>query len=57
MNAFHIVLKRSTLKSEFLKEYLLSLFIVLFAKNCTDQIKSNYLDSHGEEAQEKPPGL
>ena len=27
---------------------------VLFAKNCTNQIKSNYLNSHGEEAQEKP---
>ena len=33
------------------------LFIVLFTKNCTNQIKSNYLNSHGEEAQEKPPGL
>ena len=33
------------------------LFIVLFAKNCTNQIKSKYLNSHGEEAQEKPPGL
>ena len=33
------------------------LFIVLFAKNCTNQIKSNYLNSHGEEAQERPPGL
>ena len=33
------------------------LFIVLFAKNYTNQIKSNYLNSHGEEAQEKPPGL
>ena len=33
------------------------LFIVLFAKNCTNQLKSNYLNSHGEEAQEKPPGL
>ena len=33
------------------------LFIVLFAKNCTNQIKSNYLNSHGEEAQEKPPGF
>ena len=33
------------------------LFIVLFAKNCTNQIKSNYLNSHGEEAQKKPPGL
>ena len=32
----------------------LLLFIVLFAKNCTNQIKSNYLNSHGEEAQEKP---
>ena len=30
------------------------LFIVLFAKNWTNQIKSNYLNSHGEEAQEKP---
>ena len=30
------------------------LFIVLFAKNQTNQIKSNYLNSHGEEAQEKP---
>ena len=39
---------------------LRSLFIVycLFAKkNYTNQIKSNYLNSHGEEAQEKPPGL
>ena len=26
------------------------LFIVLFAKNCTNQIKSNYLNSHGAEA-------
>ena len=26
------------------------LFIVLFAKNCTNQIKSKYLNSHGEEA-------
>ena len=33
------------------------LFIVLFAKNYTNQIKSNYPNSHGEEAQEKPPGL
>ena len=33
------------------------LFIVLFAKNYTNQIKSNYLNSHGEKAQEKPPGL
>ena len=33
------------------------LFIALFAKNYTNQIKSNYLNSHGEEAQEKPPGL
>ena len=33
------------------------LFIVLFAKNCTNQTKSNYLNSHGKEAQEKPPGL
>ena len=33
------------------------LFIVLFAKNYTNQIKSNYLNSHGEEAQEKPPCL
>ena len=30
------------------------LFIVLFAKNCTNQRKSNYLNSHGEEAQKKP---
>ena len=30
------------------------LFIVLFAKNCTNQIKSNYLNSHREEAQKKP---
>ena len=29
--------------------YLL-LFIVSFAKNYTNQIKSNYLNSHGEEA-------
>ena len=34
------------------------LFIVLFAiGKCTKQNKSNYLNSHGEEAQEKPPGL
>ena len=33
------------------------LFIVLFAISCTKQKKSNYLNSHGEEAQEKPPGL
>ena len=33
------------------------LFIVLFAKNYTNQIKSNYLNSNGEEAQEKPLGL
>ena len=33
------------------------LFIVLFAKNYTNQITSNYLNSHGEETQEKPPGL
>ena len=33
------------------------LFIALFAKNYTNQIKSNYLNSHGEEAQEKPQGL
>ena len=36
----------------------LLLFIVLFAIRCTKQKKkSNYLNSHGEEAQEKPPGL
>ena len=33
------------------------LFIVLFATDYTNQIKSDYLNSHGEEAQEKPPGL
>ena len=33
------------------------LFIVLFAKNFTNQIKSNHLNSHGEEAQEKSPGF
>ena len=36
------------------------LFIVycfVCQKNYTNQIKSNYLNSHGEEAQEKPPGL
>ena len=32
-------------------------FIVLFAINCTNQIKCNYLNFHYEEAQEKPPGL
>ena len=37
--------------------FICLLFIVLFAKNCTTQIKSNYLNSHAEEAQEKPPGL
>ena len=36
---------------------VLFLFTVLFAINCTNQIKSNYLNSHGEEAQEKPLGL
>ena len=35
--------------------YCCLLFCLL--KNCTNQIKSNYLNSHGEEAQEKPPGL
>ena len=29
----------------------------MFAKNYTNQIKFNYFNSHGEEAQEKPPGL
>ena len=33
------------------------LFIVLFAISYTKPKKSNYLNSHGEEAQEKPPGL
>ena len=33
------------------------LFIVLFAISFTKQKKSTYLNSHGEEAQEKPPGL
>ena len=33
------------------------LFIALFAISYTKQKKSNYLNSHGEEAQEKPPGL
>ena len=33
------------------------LFIVLFAISYTKQKKSKYLNSHGEEAQEKPPGL
>ena len=33
------------------------LFIVLFAISYTKQKKSNYLNSHGEEAQEKSPGL
>ena len=40
----------ATLSSSF----IVLLFIVLCAKNCTNQIKSNYLNSHGEEAQEKP---
>ena len=35
----------------------LPLFIVLFAISCTKQKKSNHLNSHGEEAQEKPQGL
>ena len=29
----------------------------LFAISCTKQKKTNYLNFHGEEAQEKPPGL
>ena len=33
------------------------LFIVLFAISYTKQKKSSYLNSHGEEAQEKSPGL
>ena len=37
--------------------FIFIFFIVLFAINCTNQIRSNYLNSHGEEAQEKPPGL
>ena len=37
--------------------FIVYLFIVLFAKNSTNQIKSNYLNFQGEEAQEKPPGL
>ena len=32
-------------------------FIVLFAINCTNQIKSNYLNSHGDEAQREATGL
>ena len=32
------------------------LFIVLFAISYKKQKKSNYLNFHGEEAQEKPPG-
>ena len=44
------------LHGSFVHVYFL-LFIVLFAKNCTNQIKFDYLNSHGEEAQEKPPGL
>ena len=37
--------------------FIFIFFIVLFAINCTNQIRSNYFNSHGEEAQEKPPGL
>ena len=40
----------------YLKKFVY-LFIVLFAINCTNQIRSNYLNFHYEEAQEKPPGL
>ena len=32
-------------------------FSLCFAISCTKARKSNYLNSHGEEAQEKPPGL
>ena len=39
------------------QRHITLLFIVLFAISCTKQKKSNYLNSHGEEAQEKPPGL
>ena len=41
-------------------KYMYKLFIVycfVCQQKCTNQIKSNYLNSHGEEAQEKPPGL
>ena len=37
-----------------IKYYLL--FIVLFALVVQSKKKSNYLNSHGEEAQKKPPG-
>ena len=56
MTVFY-VLRRTTVHKGYVTAVLLGCFIVLFAKNCTNQIKSNYLNSHGEEAQEKPPGL
>ena len=37
------------------EEFLL--FIGLFAIKCKKEKKKNYLCCHGEEAQEKPPGL
>ena len=38
-------------------QQLWKLFIVLFAISCSKQKKTNYLNSHGVEAQEKPPGV
>ena len=37
--------------------FLYFVYVFFFAIGCTKQKKKNYLSSHGEEAQEKPPGL
>ena len=35
-------------------QFIVYCLLFCLPKNCTNQIKSNYLNSHGEEAQEKP---
>ena len=37
--------------------YIVYCLLFCLPKKYTNQIKPNYLNSHGEEAQEKPPGL
>ena len=49
--------KKKTNHGESAVQVVCLLFIVFFATDYTNQIKSDYLNSHGEEAQEKPPGL
>ena len=50
-----VIFRRLQRRCLFLKPGL-PVYCLLFClpKNCTNQIKSNYLNSHGEEAQEKP---